>query len=139
MKFLILFCALVLFLISFIHIYWAIGGRWGSRAAIPTTDTGERPAFTPKIWETLTVAALVFIIACTLLIQAGTVSFIHPNFYSKWMCLIAGIIFLLRAIGDFNYMGFFKKIKGSTFAKNDTFLYNPLCVLLGIVYLMISL
>ena len=42
----------------------------------------------------------------------------------------------LRAIGDFRYVGFFKRVRDSSFARLDTLAYSPLCaglaVLIGI-------
>ncbi|WP_236336773.1 DUF3995 domain-containing protein [Paenibacillus auburnensis] len=40
-------------------------------------------------------------------------------------------IFILRAVGDFRWVGFFKKQQGTVFAKRDTFLYSPLCLFIG--------
>jgi hypothetical protein len=43
--------------------------------------------------------------------------------------LAAGL--LARGIGDFNYLGLFKRLRGSRFATLDTYLYSPLCLLLA--------
>lgn len=47
--------------------------------------------------------------------------------------LIAGAaaVLVLRAVGDFRLVGFFKRIRGSRFARLDTLLYSPLCFALG--------
>ena len=37
-----------------------------------------------------------------------------------------------RAIGEFRYVGFFKRVVGSRFATLDTFVYSPLCLALAI-------
>ena len=37
-----------------------------------------------------------------------------------------------RAIGDFKYVGFFKRVRGSKFARMDTLVYSPLCLLLAL-------
>jgi len=41
--------------------------------------------------------------------------------------------FALRAIGDFRYVGFFKRVRESRFARLDTFAYSPLCTLLALL------
>jgi hypothetical protein len=45
-------------------------------------------------------------------------------------------VFALRAIGDFRYVGFFKRVRNTGFARLDTRAYSPLCaglaVLIGI-------
>ena len=51
---------------------------------------------------------------------------------------MSGLVLLLRAIGDFNLVGFFKRIRGSAFARMDTWFYSPLCVLLGIGLLNVA-
>ncbi|WP_281635816.1 DUF3995 domain-containing protein [Flavobacterium marginilacus] len=45
----------------------------------------------------------------------------------------------MRAIGDFNYVGFFKKIKLAKFGKNDTKYFSPLCLIIGILTLILEL
>jgi hypothetical protein len=47
--------------------------------------------------------------------------------------VISAIALLLfaRAIGDSNLVGFFKEVKGSRFARWDTWVYSPSCVVLG--------
>ncbi len=42
------------------------------------------------------------------------------------------LIFAVRAIGDFRYVGFFKHIRGSRFARMDTLCYSPLCAALSL-------
>jgi hypothetical protein len=39
----------------------------------------------------------------------------------------------LRAIGDFRYVGFFKRIRDSKFARLDTLAYSPLCAALAVL------
>lgn len=60
-----------------------------------------------------------------------------------WVLGTAGwliaIIFLLRAMGDFNYVGFFKKVRETDFAINDSKYYSPLCLGLGLLGIAIEL
>jgi hypothetical protein len=39
---------------------------------------------------------------------------------------LTAAVFALRAIGDFRYVGFFKRIRDSRFARIDTLAYSPL-------------
>ena len=58
----------------------------------------------------------------------------HPNSCAKTLIygnFAIGIVFLIRAIGDFKYVGFFKKVKGSLFAENDSRYYSPLCLVVS--------
>ena len=56
--------------------------------------------------------------------------------YGLW---IIASVFILRAIGEFNYVGFLKKIKHTKFGQNDTKLYSPLCLTIGILIIIIAL
>lgn len=123
----------ILSLISAIHAYWGFGGTWGFRESLPERNSSK--AFQPGPVVTL-VAALVFGgMALFYLSKIGWLSL--PNWlvpfwlqrYGLW--LLAGV-FLLRAIGDFRYVGFFKKVRNSRFAQLDTSFYSPLCLLLCI-------
>ena len=46
--------------------------------------------------------------------------------------LIAAV-FALRAIGDIRYVGFFKSIRDTRFARLDTLAYSPLCAVLAVL------
>ena len=57
-------------------------------------------------------------------------------FYSgTW---VISLLFLLRTIGDFRYVGFFKSVTDTNFARWDTILFSPLCLFIGIVAFLIS-
>ena len=58
--------------------------------------------------------------------------------YNYGYYFLAGI-FILRAIGDFKYVGFFKKVKNTPFAKLDSKFYSPLCLLIGLAFIWIEL
>jgi hypothetical protein len=49
-------------------------------------------------------------------------------------CVLGAVALALfaRAVGDFRLVGFFKRVKGSVFARMDSRVYSPLCVLLGL-------
>lgn len=136
------FIAIILFLIflflSSIHVYWSLGGRWGSGAVIPTKDDHVK-LIMPGVVPTLIVAFGLLGFGFFILTQAGILSVQLPqplNRFGLWV--IAGI-FILRAMGDFNYVGFFKKIKQTKFGKNDTRYYSPLCLLIGLLTIFIEL
>lgn len=129
----------LLSLISIIHVYWAFGGGWGAGAVIPMKEGSQQAVFSPRRWGTLSVAMLVLTASVLILVQGGYITAIPASTYSKVGCIICAIVFSIRAIGDFKYVGFFKTIKHSQFAKHDTKLYSPLCLFLGFVYIMLLL
>jgi Protein of unknown function (DUF3995) len=123
--------AAVLLGLAVIHVYWAIGGRLGAGAAVP--ETAGRPAFTPSPNATLSVALGLTVAALVVLgrVQVWRSSLIPPAAFSAGTWVLAGV-FLLRAVGDFRLVGFFKRVRGTRFATRDTFLYSPLCLALGL-------
>lgn len=127
--------ALLLISISFIHLYWAFGGRWGGAAAIPSKPGGEA-LFRPRVPETIAVAIVLLLACASLLLQTRIVTFLDNSSYTRIICIVCAVVFFLRAIGEFNYVGFFKKVKGTSFAANDTKFYIPLCLFLSIAYLL---
>ncbi|QDK82860.1 DUF3995 domain-containing protein [Spirosoma sp. KCTC 42546] len=123
---------IILLVISGIHIYWGLGGNWGLRESVPERNGSK--LLRPGRFITLVVAIIFGGMALFYLAKIGRLpiagSFIPTwlNQYGLW--LLAGI-FLLRAIGDFRYVGFFKQIRNSRFADLDTKFYAPLCLLLS--------
>ncbi|TXK85556.1 DUF3995 domain-containing protein [Paenibacillus sp. N3.4] len=119
-------------LISILHVYWAYGGRWGVHAAIPSKAGESKPAFTPRKMGTLAVAILLLVVCSILLIQGGYVHFFRANTVTRVGCMVCAGFFFLRAIGDLTHIGFFKKVNHTVFARNDTWLYSPLCLYFGV-------
>ncbi|GAB6435792.1 MULTISPECIES: DUF3995 domain-containing protein [Bacillus] len=124
----------ILFLVSFLHVYWAFGGKWATSSVIPT-KAGEK-AFKPGIGMTLFIALLLSMAAIILLQQTHLVHFAFPNIIvqtGSWICMI---VFFIRVIGEFHYFGIFKRKKDTRFAKLDTVLYIPLCGFLSLSFLL---
>ena len=62
-----------------------------------------------------------------------------PRLALVWLCYGLALGLLARAIGEFNYVGFFKRVRGSRFARLDTLVYSPLCLLLAIGVALVAL
>ena len=132
-SFVILFCML-----SALHVYWAFGGQSGLAKAVPSID--GRPAFQPSVTITLVVALVL--LGCAAV--AGLLGFSDQIQWpyahlAPYAGATLALVFLLRAVGDFHYVGFFKTLTGSPFAKLDTRLYSPLCVALSAGFGFLSL
>ena len=132
--------SIFLFLVG-IHVYWAFGGKWGENSVIPTTNQEEK-AVMPGIIPTLIVALGFLCFAFIVLVDVTEISTNMPAWltliYRYGLWVIAGI-FILRSIGDFRYIGFFKKIKDTPFGKSDTKYFSPLCLLIGLLALTLRL
>ena len=113
-----------------VHVYWAFGGQIAKVAAIP--ELRGAPSFVPGRISTLLVAGCLF--ACAALVGAAT-GFLDvsvPATTLQSACFGLALLLLLRAVGDFRLVGFFKTIRGSRFAWLDSSLYSPLCLTLAV-------
>jgi hypothetical protein len=119
----------VLTVLGLFHCYWAAGGRAGSVAAIP--ERSGRPTFQPGPASTCGVAVGLFAAAWVLLARLGLVGapLAHP--WPQRGAWALALLFGLRALGDFQYVGVFKRVRGTPFARWDTALYTPLCILIA--------
>lgn len=108
-----------------IHLYWLAGGSWGTSVVIPERE--GKPLFRPTHLATGVVAGGLF--GCALLMAALTriipLPFQTPLTALGYLC---ALVFLVRAIGDFRLIGFFKRKHDTRFARFDTRLYSPLCL-----------
>ena len=111
--------AVILASLSLLHAYWALGGRWGVDVTIPVVE--GRRAFTPGPLATWAVCGLLALAVVLVVSRSRT---------GVWGL---AVVFLLRAIGDFRMVGFFKSIRDTDFARWDTRLYSPLCLLIALL------
>jgi hypothetical protein len=122
--------AAVLAGLSGLHVYWAFGGHRGQKAAIPELE--GRPLFRPGVGGTLAVALLLAVAGMLVLERAAVGPGIVPPTVSLWGTRGVAAALIGRAVGDFNYVGFFKRRKATVFARLDTRLYSPLALALGV-------
>jgi hypothetical protein len=127
--------------VALLHVYWALGGRFFTDAVIPTRHTplGLERIFNPSPLAALIVAGyLAAIVGLAYAVSQGETVLLTP-LALRVLLGIAGTIFLLRAIGDFRYMGFFKRVHGTPFAWWDTRLFSPFILLIGAACLAVAL
>jgi len=122
--------------LSVLHIFWALGGSWGSEVAIPSAN-GKR-TMNPSALATVLVAVALLMAMFTILGRLGVLGAVLPPWVFYWGSLGISLIFLLRAIGDFRVVGFFKQIRDTGFAHWDTMLFSPLCLFISIVAFMVA-
>jgi hypothetical protein len=129
--------AAVLLALAVLHVYWAAGGRVGASAAVP--EVAGQPAFVPGPNATLGVALALTLAALIVLGRAGlwTPTW-PPHAVFRVGTWVWALIFLLRAMGDFRLVGFFKRASDTRFARRDTLFYSPLCLALGVALLALA-
>lgn len=135
----ILVIAVVILFVSLgiIHFYWALGGKAGIIKAIPTID--GNPTMRPGAFITALVGISLVVIGCiTYLLWFLELDSLPLGKYIGYIGWVLSGVFIIRSIGDINVIGFFKKVKSSEFAKYDTLIYSPLCLILGIFFAAIS-
>jgi hypothetical protein len=91
-------------------------------------------AFRPRPLETAVVALLILVACYFLVAEAELLSGLEANRWTRWGSIFCAAVFVIRTVGDFRYVGFFKRYKHSMFAKYDTWLFSPLCLFLGAAF-----
>lgn len=124
-----IFNTVILVSLGLVHLYWLFGGTWGWQAALP--EKNGQKVLDPKPVDTLLVAAGLIGFGLFHLHKIGWLALALPSWVNQSGLWIIASIFFLRAIGDFRYVGFFKRIKDSLFAQWDTQFFIPLCLLIG--------
>jgi len=117
-----------------VHVYWAAGGKAGKAAAVPTAE--GRAVIGPSALGTAMVAAGLCLIVAILALRIGWLKL--PVIAGDYILVqiaawLIAAVFALRAIGDFRYIGFFKRIRDTRFARLDTLAYSPLCAVLAVL------
>ena len=127
---------LVLAGLSGLHIFWAVTGNSSGRGVVP--EVNGHPLFSPSRSATLLVAAALLAAAFVAASRGQLIVPAPPGSFVHWAAIATGIVFVLRAVGEFRYVGFFKRHRGTRFATLDTWLFSPLCVLIGSAFLFVA-
>lgn len=115
----------VFVLLSLLHWHWVFGGTFGITAAVP--EVAGKRAFSPGPLATSLVALALLGAAFVCAAQAG-IAGLPSTSYTRIGVIVLAALFALRAIGDFRFAGFFKRVRGTRFARWDTRLFSPLCL-----------
>lgn len=122
--------AVVFAVLSLLHVAWAVGLRVGSARAIPERD--GVPLFEPGPFATLAVAALLLLAALVVTQRAGLGRTLLPAPLVGPGCWAVSVALVARAVGEFRFVGFFKRVRDTEFARMDSRYYSPLAFLLGV-------
>jgi hypothetical protein len=112
------------------HFRMALSPAGGTGGAVPSVN--GKPLFVPSAQATVAVG--VVLLACALLVAAtaGLVRVGISGQVLSWASFALALGLLARAVGEFKYVGFFKRVRGSRFARLDTLVYSPLCLALAV-------
>ncbi len=125
-------CVGLIALILLLHVYWALGGQRLLPSTIPSDpSTGKTTPEPGRLGATL--VALVLLHA---LFTLGVATQLWPSPWSltvtRYSLWIWTGIFLVRVIGDFRWLGAFKRVRGTAFARADDWLFTPLCATIAL-------
>lgn len=107
-----------------LHLYWTFGGKWAFLSSLPKTPAGD-----PLFWPGRTAC-----LAVAIALAAASALALWNSF--RWHTVaMYGITaaFAIRAVGDFRYLGWSKRVYGTDFATLDTWVYSPLCLVLALL------
>lgn len=133
MYMIVIITTILLIMMGLFHFYWALGGTVGLDKALPTKE-GKR-LINPGSGLTFFVGTVLVgfsFVAYSLYFDAV------KSDYMIYTGRMVSALFFLRSVGEFNAVGFFKKIKSTDFAAYDTKYFSPLCLYLGAVFAMLS-
>lgn len=143
MKTIALINCFIFILLGGIHIYWLFGGSWGMNVAVPIHHDNNTRLFEPSKPSTLIVALGLFLFGGIDWAATRWIALDFPVSFLKYALLFIAVLFAIRCIGDFRYVGFSKRYKTSRFAVLDSRYYSPLCLFLalshGILFILIFL
>jgi hypothetical protein len=128
---------LIFVVLALWHFYMALAPRSGQGGTVPSVE--GKPLFAPSRRATAAVGVVLLLFSGLVAATAGIVSVGLPQAALSWLSYALAAGLLARAVGEFRYIGFFKRVRGTTFATLDTFVYSPLCVLLGAGVALVAL
>jgi hypothetical protein len=133
--------AIIAFATAF-HIHWMFGGQLGFSVSLPQQSDG-----TPVLAHRLNwwgpgagaVALLLIVLSLLLLGRTGHLRLPLPRGVVSFTLVCVGVVFMCRALVPNRYVGFFKQLRTTRWAKYDTLLYSPLFLVLGLLILLQAL
>lgn len=126
----------IFLLLSILHFYWAFGGKLWYDDVLPTSTNGLHK-LNPSAAASAFIGFGLMILALLTVGNLGVFGRYVKRKYFRYAALTVAIIFLLRAIGDFRFIGFFKTVNRTRFGINDTQIFSPLCLFIAFLSVLI--
>jgi hypothetical protein len=124
-------CAAILAVGAAFHLYWAFGGRAGRTVALPQFESGQ-PIVAWSSPGSFAVGAMLTLIAALALAGGGVFSTPLPPGWLRAILAILAAVFAARGLSWHRYFGLLKTVRATEFARFDTRIYSPLCLLLAL-------
>ena len=130
--------SIIFIALGLIHFNWVLGGNFGFAESLPTKENGEI-VLNPKKIDSFIVGMGLLAFGVFYLFKSGLINYNLPEGIMIFVGWMIPIIFLLRAMGDFKYIGFFKSVKNTAFGKLDLLFFSPLCLCIAILGIVLQL
>jgi hypothetical protein len=109
------------------HVYWGLGGGLGRSVSLPQNEDGTpimaMPALGAHAVALALGAAIVLVLA-----YGGVVALPVPHAWLRIGMVALAVAFAARALSWSRYVGWFKQLRSTRFARYDTHLFSPLCL-----------
>ena len=119
------------------HFRMALLPGVGAHGAVPSVE--GKPLFVPSRAVTIAVGVALLLFAGLVAATSGAIAVGLPQIVLRGLSFALAAGLFARAVGEFKYVGLFKRVSGSRFATLDTFVYSPLCLLLSIGVALVAL
>ena len=123
------------------HLHWAMGGRIGFSVSLPQHSDGESVySELQHFWRpaALGVAVVLVGIGALVLIHQRWIASNLDHRSTGAILMLAGAVLIARAVLPNRYVGLFKSLRTTRWAKYDSMLYSPLILLLGVALLYLG-
>jgi hypothetical protein len=124
-------CVAILALAASFHFYWALGGDIGSGVSLPHREDGTAVVIKNKAAGAFAVGLALAAVLLLVLALTGAIRVPVPQVWFRAGAVLWAVVFVARAVSWSRYVGMFKRVRHTRFARYDTWLYSPLCLLLG--------
>lgn len=123
------------------HLHWAFGGRRCFGVSLPQSPDGQ-PVLRQllRLWRPSAFLVALGLMLLGAFVVAKALPLAHridPDLLDLAL-LATGSAFVARAIVPNRYVGFFKTLRTTRWARYDTRLYSPLFLILGVLLIVVA-
>jgi len=132
--------AVIAFAAAF-HLHWALGGKLGLAVSLPQrADDQPVLAHLFALWRAAALCVALGLVVLAVLALAQT-KVLTLGLNAQWVrgaLMLVGVAFIARALAWGRYVGLFKTLRTTRWARYDTRLYSPLFLILGASLLFLT-
>ncbi len=123
--------------ITGLHAYWLLGGQWALDDCLPIDINSIKKDYSPRtllLLRILFLAPVVFVLCFLVLLLLALIPSLID--YNKLIYKLFSYLCILRAILGWSTFHFF--IKKQQFITNNTYIFSPLFLIIGVLFVLIS-